>query len=187
MFCQPRFEGTMMDPLNYNSSEYEDDYEYDEDTDLRKSLNIMSLIVYSLAFVLGVVGNGIVIWVTGFKMKRTVNTVWFLNLAVADFLFTAFLPLSVSYTAMDFHWPFGQFMCKFNSTLGFLNMFASVYILVVISIDRCVSVVRRSGHKTIGMWAELLWWALEFGYSPWCWVHPTLSSRTLRPTTVTQT
>uniref|UniRef100_A0A673JHS9 Chemokine-like receptor 1 n=1 Tax=Sinocyclocheilus rhinocerous TaxID=307959 RepID=A0A673JHS9_9TELE len=142
-------------PLNYNSSEYEDDYDdddYDENTDLRKSLNIMSLIVYSLAFVLGVVGNGIVIWVTGFKMKRTVNTVWFLNLAVADFLFTAFLPLSVAYTAMGFHWPFGQFMCKFNSTLSFLNMFASVYILVVISVDRCVSVVRpiwAQNHRNV--------------------------------------
>uniref|UniRef100_A0A8C5DW93 Formyl peptide receptor 1 n=1 Tax=Gouania willdenowi TaxID=441366 RepID=A0A8C5DW93_GOUWI len=113
----------------------------DEHAELRQSLNIMSLIVYCLAFVLGVLGNGVVIWVTGFKMKKTVNTVWFLNLAVADFLFTAFLPLSVTYTAMDFHWPFGKFMCKLNTTISFLNMFASVYILVVISIDRCVSVV----------------------------------------------
>ncbi|XP_067305766.1 chemerin-like receptor 1 isoform X2 [Pseudorasbora parva] len=142
-------------PTNHNLSEYEyDDYyqDYDEHTELAKSLNIMSLIVYSLAFVLGVVGNGIVIWVTGFKMKRTVNTVWFLNLAVADFLFTAFLPLSVTYTAMGFHWPFGQFMCKFNSTLSFLNMFASVYILVVISVDRCVSVVRpiwAQNHRNV--------------------------------------
>ncbi|XP_026080764.1 chemokine-like receptor 1 [Carassius auratus] len=130
-------------PLNNNSSDYEDYYEdyYDEYTDLRKSLNIMSIIVYSLDFVLGVVGNGIVIWVTGFKMKKTVNTVWFLNLAVADFLFTLFLPLSVAYTAMGFHWPSGQFMCKFNSTLSLINMFASVYILVVISVDRCLSVV----------------------------------------------
>ncbi|XP_052003406.1 chemerin-like receptor 1 isoform X2 [Xyrauchen texanus] len=125
-------------PLNQNTSEF--DYDYYENTELEKSLNIMSLIVYTLAFVLGVVGNGIVIWVAGFKMKRTVNTVWFLNLAVADFLFTAFLPLSVAYTAKGFHWPFGQFMCKFNSTLSFLNMFSSVYILVVISVDRCVSV-----------------------------------------------
>ncbi|XP_059364711.1 chemerin-like receptor 1 [Carassius carassius] len=138
----------MMDPYNFtnsplnNNSENEDYYEDYYDTDLRKSLNIMSIIVYSLDFVLGVVGNGIVIWVTGFKMKKTVNTVWFLNLAVADFLFTAFLPLSVAYTAMGFHWPFGQFMCKFNSTLSLINMFASVYILVVISVDRCVSVVR---------------------------------------------
>ncbi|XP_071783104.2 chemerin-like receptor 1 [Centroberyx gerrardi] len=118
-----------------------DEYDDDEHAELKQSLNIMSLIVYCLAFVLGVLGNGVVIWVTGFKMKKTVNTIWFLNLAVADFLFTAFLPLSVTYTAMDFHWPFGKFMCKLNSTVSFLNMFASVYILVVISADRCVSVV----------------------------------------------
>ncbi|XP_018542638.1 chemerin-like receptor 1 isoform X1 [Lates calcarifer] len=151
-----------------NGSLYEDDEEYDYDhTELKQSLNIMSLIVYSLAFVLGVLGNGVVIWVTGFKMKKTVNTVWFLNLAVADFLFTAFLPLSVTYTAMDFHWPFGNFMCKVNSTISFLNMFASVYILVVISVDRCVSVVwpvwaqnhrsvRKASFVSLGVWVLAL-------------------------------
>ncbi|XP_061572561.1 chemerin-like receptor 1 [Cololabis saira] len=146
-------------PFNHFNSAYElgrngslydegDEYDYRDDHgddnelgELKQSLKIMSLIVYCLAFVLGVLGNGVVIWVTGFKMKQTVNTVWFLNLAVADFLFTAFLPLSVTYTAMDFHWPFGKFMCKLNTTISFLNMFASVYILVVISVDRCVSVV----------------------------------------------
>lgn len=127
--------------INGTDDEYEDYYDDDEHAELRKSLNIMSIIVYCLAFVFGVLGNGVVIWVAGFKMKKTVNTVWFLNLAVADFLFTAFLPLSVAYTAMGFHWPFGKFMCKLNSTLSFLNMFASVYILVVISVDRVVSVV----------------------------------------------
>ncbi|KAL7886637.1 hypothetical protein AOLI_G00043580 [Acnodon oligacanthus] len=137
---------------NGSEEEYYDDYYGDVHAELRKSLNIMSIIVYCLAFVLGVVGNGIVIWVSGFRMKKTVNTVWFLNLAVADFLFTAFLPLSVAYTAMGFHWPFGRFMCKLNSTLSFLNMFASVYILVVISMDRCVSVVRpiwAQNHRSV--------------------------------------
>ncbi|XP_023690547.2 chemerin-like receptor 1 [Paramormyrops kingsleyae] len=140
-------------PPNTTTADYYYDYE-DENTEIRKVLNIMSLIVYSVAFVLGVLGNGLVIWVTGFKMKKTVNTIWFLNLAIADFLFTAFLPLSIIYTAMDFDWPFGKFMCKFNSTLAFLNMFASVYILVVISVDRCISVVHpvwaqnhRSSHR----------------------------------------
>ncbi|XP_054636985.1 chemerin-like receptor 1 [Dunckerocampus dactyliophorus] len=109
--------------------------------ELRRSLNTMSIVVYSLAFVFGVLGNGVVIWVTGFQMKKTVNTVWFLNLAVADFIFTAFLPLSVAYTALNFHWPFGKFMCKMSSAVSALNMFASVSILMVISIDRCVSVV----------------------------------------------
>ncbi|KAI4811618.1 chemokine-like receptor 1 [Gymnodraco acuticeps] len=153
-----------------NGSYYEDEDEFDfkeEHAELRQSLNIMSLIVYCLAFVLGVLGNGVVIWVTGFKMKKTVNTVWFLNLAVADFLFTAFLPLSVVYTAMNFHWPFGKFMCKLNSTISFLNMFASVYILMVISVDRCVSVVwpvwaqnhrsvRKASCVSLGVWVLAL-------------------------------
>ncbi|XP_037309731.2 chemerin-like receptor 1 [Pungitius pungitius] len=139
----------------------------DKRVELIKGLEIMSLIVYCLAFVLGVLGNGVVIWVTGFKMKKTVNTVWFLNLAVADFLFTAFLPLSVPYTALDFHWPFGKFMCKLNTAISFLNLYASVYILVVISVDRCVSVVwpvwaqnhrsiRKASFVSLGVWVLAL-------------------------------
>lgn len=173
MTTSPFYHTNSTDENGINSSWYEE-YDYRDEnfskndhTELRQSLNIMSLIVYSLAFVLGVLGNGVVIWVTGFKMKKTVNTVWFLNLAVADFLFTAFLPLSVTYTAMDFHWPFGKFMCKLNTTISFLNMFASVYILVVISVDRCVSVVwpvwaqnhrnvRRASCVSLCVWALAL-------------------------------
>ncbi|XP_022616320.1 chemokine-like receptor 1 [Seriola dumerili] len=145
----------------------EDDTFYDNLVKLRKSLNIMSVIGYCLAFILGVLGNGVVIWVTGFKMKKTVNTVWFLNLAVADFLLTACLPLTVTYLAMDFHWPFGHLMCKLHTTITFLNMFASVYILVVISVDRCVSVVwpvwaqnhrnvRKASYVSLGVWVLAL-------------------------------
>ncbi|XP_074510200.1 chemerin-like receptor 1 [Sebastes fasciatus] len=139
----------------------------DKYAELKKSLRTLSLVVYCLAFVLGVLGNGLVIWVTGFKMKKTVNTVWFLNLAVADFLFTAFLPLSVTYIALDFHWPFGKFMCKLATTINSLNIFASVYILMVISVDRCVSVVwpvwaqnhrsvRKASCVSLGVWVLAL-------------------------------
>ncbi|XP_037641736.1 chemokine-like receptor 1 [Sebastes umbrosus] len=151
------------DVSHANGSLY-DDNEYAE---LKKSLKIMSLVVYCLAFVLGVLGNGVVIWVTGFKMKKTVHTVWFLNLAVADFLFTAFLPLRVTYTALNSHWPFGKFMCKLHYVIIFLNMFASVYILMVISVDRCVSVVwpvwsnnhrsvRKASFVSLGVWVLAL-------------------------------
>ncbi|XP_053183507.1 chemerin-like receptor 1 [Scomber japonicus] len=146
---------------------------YDEYADLRRSLNIMSAVIYSLAFILGVLGNGVVIWVTGFKMKKTVNTVWFLNLAVADFLFTAFLPFSVAYIALDFHWPFGKFMCKLNNTVRFVNMFTSVYILMVISVDRCVSVVwpvwaqnhrnvRKASYVSLGVWVLGLFFSTPY-------------------------
>ncbi|KAM8868999.1 chemerin-like receptor 1 [Spinachia spinachia] len=153
--------------VSLNDDGYEYEYE-DQYAELIKGLNIMSLIVHCLAFVLGVLGNGLVIWVTGFKMKKTVNTVWFLNLAVADFLFTVFLPGSdIILTALDFHWPFGKFMCKLNGTIIFLNLYASVYILVGISMDRCVSVVwpvwaqnhrsvRKASFVSLGVWVLAL-------------------------------
>lgn len=145
------------------------EYEYFDLTDtydnLKRSLNTVSLVVYSLTFVIGVIGNGVVIWAAGFKMKKTVNTVWFLNLAIADFLFTALLPLSVTYLAMDFHWPFRNFMCKMNTGINFVNMYASVYFLVVISVDRCVSVVcpvwtQNNRNVRKASWISLAVWIL---------------------------
>ncbi|XP_049903027.1 chemerin-like receptor 1 [Epinephelus moara] len=162
----PSYHYNPTDVSGDNGSIYYSDDEYDfkdEHAELKQSLLTMIAVVHSLVFVLGVLGNGVVIWVTGFKMKKTVNTVWLLNLAVADFLFTAFLPLGVVTIALDLHWPFGKFMCKLNGALYYLNMFASVYILMVISVDRCVLIVwpvwarnHRSVHKAycviLGVW-----------------------------------
>ncbi|XP_030647293.1 chemokine-like receptor 1 [Chanos chanos] len=98
------------------------------------------VLVNVIIFVLGVCGNGLVIWIAGFKMKRTVNTTWYLSLAVSDFIFCLSLPLNIYYMATT-HWVFGLFMCKFTSFILFLNMFSSILLLVVISVDRCVSVM----------------------------------------------
>ncbi|XP_056682308.1 N-formyl peptide receptor 2-like [Monodelphis domestica] len=112
---------------------------------------IIGLIIYCLTFVLGITGNGLVIWVTGFRMTRTVTTVLFLNLASADFTFTAFLPFIIINTILQPHWPFGWFLCKLISSLSVFNMSASVFLLTLISLDRCVSVlwpVWARNHRT---------------------------------------
>ncbi|XP_005798541.1 C3a anaphylatoxin chemotactic receptor-like [Xiphophorus maculatus] len=99
-----------------------------------------SLVVYCVIIVVGTVGNGLVIYVTGFKMRKTVNSVWFLNLALADFLFTAFLVFTAVSLSQQHQWPFGQFMCKLNTFVSSVNMFASVFFLAAISLDRCLSI-----------------------------------------------
>ncbi|KAF3850834.1 hypothetical protein F7725_012606 [Dissostichus mawsoni] len=55
-------------------------------------------------------------------------------------------------------WVFGRFMCKFTSSVMSLNMFSSIFLLVVISVDRCVSVVfpvwaqnHRTANKASGV------------------------------------
>ncbi|XP_070616350.1 chemerin-like receptor 1 [Erythrolamprus reginae] len=140
---------------------------------IERTLYLLSIAVYGVACLLGVTGNGLVIWIAGFKMEKTVNVVWFLNLALADFVFTFFLPLSIAYTALGFHWPFGRFLCKLNSSLAFLNMFASVFLLTVISLDRCLLVILpvwSRNHRTPRLaWAVALvtWGAALLLSSPY--------------------
>ncbi|NXP45688.1 C5AR1 protein, partial [Heliornis fulica] len=109
------------------------------------------LALYALIFLLGVLGNGAVIWVTGFELRRTVNGVWFLNLSVADLLCCLALPFLALPLARDHHWPLGGFACKFLPSLTILNMFASILLLVAISVDRCALVMRPvwcQNHRT---------------------------------------
>ncbi|RLW00994.1 hypothetical protein DV515_00008340 [Chloebia gouldiae] len=119
-------------------------YPSEEDESPQSSLSIahiISLFFYSVAFLLGVPGNAIVIWFMGFKWDKSVSTLWFLNLAIADFIFVLFLPLYITYVAMGFHWPFGKWLCKMNSFIALLNMFASVFFLTFISLDRYIRLV----------------------------------------------
>ncbi|KAG9471282.1 chemerin-like receptor 1 [Eleutherodactylus coqui] len=157
----------------YNTSSNISD-EYDDDEDEHYSIShYFTLVVYSLAFVLGTTGNGLVLWFTIFKMKKTVNVIWFLNLSLADFTFTLFLPLSIIYLANNFNWLFGNFMCKLNSLVAFINLFASVFLLTVISIDRCISVIFPvwcQNHRTprlalfvvMGVWILALMFSLPY-------------------------
>uniref|UniRef100_A0A8B9JU59 Chemokine-like receptor 1 n=1 Tax=Astyanax mexicanus TaxID=7994 RepID=A0A8B9JU59_ASTMX len=137
------------------SAEYDAEYDYSvltqqilEKTEYLKVHPVCSgevmcmllLVVNVFIFLLGIVGNGVVIWIAGFKMKKSVNTTWYLSLALSDFIFCASLPVNTIYMATT-NWIFGHFMCKFTSFAMFLNMFSSIFLLVVISMDRCVSVM----------------------------------------------
>ncbi len=101
--------------------------------------------------VIGLGGNSVVIWICGWKMKRTVITTWYISLAISNFLFCAFLPLEVFYMITS-HWPFGLVLCKLTSSALFLNMYSSVFLLVLISTDRCVMIsfpVWSHNHRTV--------------------------------------
>ncbi|KAM4601223.1 chemerin-like receptor 1 [Polymixia lowei] len=136
----------------------------------------MSVVIYCVVFLVGTVGNGLVIYVTGFRMKKTVNSIWFLNLAIADFIFTAFLIFMIIYVSRGYNWPFGDIMCKLSSIVNVINMFASIFLLMAISLDRCLStwvVVWAQNKRTplkaqficVVIWLAALACSLPYGIS----------------------
>ncbi|XP_062380968.1 chemerin-like receptor 1 [Sardina pilchardus] len=132
------------------------DYEYNPDLEPPARLSCDALCVFVLIsniiiFILGIVGNGLVIWIIVVKTKRTVNSSWYLSLAVSDFLFCTTVPFNGVYMATG-HWHFGHFMCKFISVAFPLNMYCSIFLLLVISVDRCMCVifpVWTQNHRTL--------------------------------------
>uniref|UniRef100_A0A8C3MK61 G-protein coupled receptors family 1 profile domain-containing protein n=1 Tax=Geospiza parvula TaxID=87175 RepID=A0A8C3MK61_GEOPR len=116
------------------------------------SESIVCIAIFTIVFIIGIPGNGLVIWVAGLKMKRSVNTVWFLNLAVADIMCCLSLPFFIVHLALHEHWPYGWFLCKVIPSVIIFTMFASVFLLVAISIDRCLLVMKPvwcQNHRTV--------------------------------------
>ncbi|XP_077472789.1 chemerin-like receptor 2 isoform X2 [Stigmatopora argus] len=152
---------TAMDDSGEDYGNYSYDYylEYGDADELKvdhrqkEAMHIISVVIYIISFILGLIGNGTVIWVTGCKSKRTVNNIWLLNLALADFVFVLFLPFYIDYILRDFHWDFGVAICKINSFVLVMNMYASVLFLTVLSVDRYVSLVYHNWsqrYRTVG-------------------------------------
>ncbi|KAI4894751.1 hypothetical protein NFI96_033823, partial [Prochilodus magdalenae] len=117
----------------------------------RDAICIFFAVANLMISILGVAGNGLVIWIAGFKLKKSVITTWYLSLAVSDFVLCSFLPIGVI-DMLKKEWVFEYIVCRFWSFLMLLNMYSSIFLLVIISVDRCVLVVFpvwSQNHRTI--------------------------------------
>ncbi|XP_076138646.1 C5a anaphylatoxin chemotactic receptor 1 [Alosa pseudoharengus] len=121
------------DPSDYNDTDVLTDI---TGTDVLGMNHIISLVCYALVFIIGVPGNALVAYVTAFRMPRSVNALWFLNLALTDLLCCLSLPLLMIPLAQDMHWSMGPLACKLLHGTFFLVMYCSVLQLALISMDR---------------------------------------------------
>ncbi|XP_058267119.1 C3a anaphylatoxin chemotactic receptor-like [Hemibagrus wyckioides] len=152
------------DFYNYSYHEYDSNYSTGLSEESAKSIEIAALVLYFITCFLGVPGNAFVVWIAGVKMKKTVNTIWFLNLAIADFLCCLSIPFTVAEILLEHHWPYGDAMCKVIPTIIVVNMFTSIFTLNLISLDRFIQVVKpvwAQNNRTV----RLAWICCAFAWT----------------------
>lgn len=109
---------------------------------LSKWLTLFVPGVYTLVASLSLPLNITAIFLFLLKMKvKKPAVMYMLNLAFADVLFASVLPFRIVYHFSGNHWPFGPAMCRFVTATFYCNMYCSILLMTVISIDRFLAVV----------------------------------------------
>lgn len=135
-------------------------------------------ILFSIIGIVGLVGNALVVVVVMFNdQMRNTSNILILNLAVSDLLFVVFC---VPFTAVDYVtsvWPFGDAWCKTVQYLIVVTVNASIFTLVLMSLDRYLAVVHpiasrewRTEQHTVRA-CVLLWMVIVFASLPAWFAH----------------
>ncbi|XP_054914157.1 leukotriene B4 receptor 1-like [Poeciliopsis prolifica] len=122
-------------------------------------------LILTLVFLLGVPGNLFIVWsILARTRKRSVTTILILNLACADGFIMALTIFFIIYLAKQ-TWIFGLVMCKGVFYLCNANMYASIFLITLMSAHRwwrCVSaettlISRQVVTRVImGMWVLVM-------------------------------
>ncbi|KFO33260.1 C-C chemokine receptor type 1 [Fukomys damarensis] len=121
--------------------------------------------LYSLVFILGVVGNVLVVLVLmKYKRLQSMTSIYLLNLALSDLLFLFTLPFWIDYKLRD-NWVFGNGMCKLLSGLYYVGLYSEIFFIILLTVDRYLAIVHavfalRARTVTFGVITSIITWAL---------------------------
>ncbi|XP_046896404.1 C-X-C chemokine receptor type 3-2 [Hypomesus transpacificus] len=179
-----------MDSLRTTTEDYEwpDDYDYTDSPGTDKSASPCSQddiwgfgrsyspVVYSIVFVLALVGNTLVLCVvrryrnsqSPGACSYSLTDTFLLHLAISDLLLAFTLPLFAVQWAKE--WVFGEAACKISGALFSLNRYSGILFLACISFDRYLAIVHAvsTGWKRNTCHAQIacaLIWTVCLGLS----------------------
>ena len=145
--------------------------------------------LYSVVFVIGLIGNILVVLVLmQYKRLRSMTSIYLLNLAISDLIFLFTLPFWIDYKVKD-DWVFGDAMCKLLSGFYFMGLYSEIFFIVLLTIDRYLAIVHavfalRARTVTFGIVTSIVVWVLAilasvpglyFSKTQWEFTHYTCS------------
>uniref|UniRef100_H2XU43 G-protein coupled receptors family 1 profile domain-containing protein n=1 Tax=Ciona intestinalis TaxID=7719 RepID=H2XU43_CIOIN len=112
--------------------------------------NVPFAVVSVALVVLGLFGNMVVAFIILVlqEYKKSVANWYILQLALADTLFLLMLPFTASSELVG-QWTYGVELCKVKEAILFINYYASIYFLVVMSFDRYVAVTKAFASSSL--------------------------------------
>ncbi|XP_074928269.1 G-protein coupled receptor 15 [Chelonoidis abingdonii] len=138
---------------------YNDSYEYSFPTENPEEYcqaldmpykDIFLPILYATVFLVGIVGNSILMGALVFKVGvRRLIDIFILNLAASDFVFLLTLPLWIHKEIWQGVWRSGSFLCKGSSYIISVNMYCSIFLLTCMSADRYLAIMYPSVARKI--------------------------------------
>lgn len=135
---------------NYENYSWDENQLYLEGDvcDLNNSTDFEALFIptlYSVAFAVGILGNGLLLGVL-FQSRKSwsVTDNFILHLAISDVLLLVTLPLWAAQAANELGWQFGNVLCKITGTVFTINFYSGIFLLACISVDRYLSIVHAT-------------------------------------------
>ncbi|XP_026793287.1 leukotriene B4 receptor 1 [Pangasianodon hypophthalmus] len=99
----------------------------------------VACVILSVCFVVGTPGNLLVMWTIMRHVKQRSHTLLLImHLAVADMLVVVTLPLWIY--SLAWSWVFGEAACKAMVYVIYACMYASVFLITIMSVERYLSV-----------------------------------------------
>ncbi|XP_066570926.1 G protein-coupled receptor 34 like [Amia ocellicauda] len=103
------------------------------------SLSLVLPTCYSVIFIIGLLSNIVALSVFFFKKRtKTCISVYMKHLAIADFFLVLCLPVRIYYHNS----PGPYFLCKTVGIFFYINMYASILFLTLISLDRYLKIIK---------------------------------------------
>ncbi|XP_064097653.1 G-protein coupled receptor 54-like isoform X2 [Macrobrachium nipponense] len=124
-----------------SSSEYDYDYDMALETFFWSQL-VPPLVVYSVTYVVGVVGNVLIIFtIARYRRLKTTTNVFLASLASADLLLILIcIPVKIA-RLFSYTWTMGYFLCKLIYYMQTVSSVCSVLTLTIMSLERCYAII----------------------------------------------